>query len=159
MILLRWTERKGGKDHGSSERQWLLWNQNIMGTTSVVIRSPTMFFSLILLVSLTLALDYLGQPTKQAYSLRGVACYLDCMKLEGLSSSGLRWDGGAALRRRRQKWKVEQGHRYTVRPENKVQLGSSGTGLQTEDIYFYMGSAGDSSLKEIKNSEQIVNIN
>lgn len=57
------------------------------------------------------------------------------------------------------RWKVEQEHRYMVRPENKVQLGSSGTGLQTEGIYFYMGSAGDSSLKEIKNSEQIANIN
>ena len=101
MILLRWTERKGGKDHGWSERQWLLWNQNIMGTTSVVIRSPTVFVSLILLVSLTLALHHLGQSTKQAYWLRGVACYLDCTKLEGLPSSGLWWDGGAALRRRR----------------------------------------------------------
>lgn len=56
------------------------------------------------------------------------------------------------------RWKVEQGHRYVVRPESKGQLGSSGTGLQPEGIYFHTGSPGDSSLKEIKNSEQIANI-
>ena len=82
-----------------------------------------------------------------------------------LTRSMVRWRGSTEKKEaftlpmdHMMRWKVEQGHRYTVRPENKVHLGRSGTGLQTEGIYFYMGSAGDSPLKQIKNSEQIVNM-
>lgn len=82
-----------------------------------------------------------------------------------LKQSMVRWRGSTKKKEafilpmdHMMRWKVEQGHRYMVRPENKVHLGSSGTGLQTEGIYFYMGSAGDSPLKQIKNSEQIVNM-
>ena len=62
---------------------------DISGDNSIIWSPTVLFVSLILLVSLILALHHLGLPTKQVYWLRGVACYLDCMKLEGLPSRGL----------------------------------------------------------------------
>ena len=62
-----------------------------------------------------------------------------------LTRSMVRWRGSTEKKEaftlpmdHMMRWKVEQGHRYTVRPENKVHLGSSGTGLQTEGIYILL---------------------